>query len=166
MRFGFQIGLLWIDWGDTFLVIWINLLIGALFWLIQAHPLFILLVMSCEVQMVWIGWLRMYHLGNLSRLKKKIKVILCWFQWNPSHRYDYFTSYYDASGSISGFGTKNFLFYTLNLTMWHSGLRPIFILFPLNTKPYLKSPPSTIISRWLKKWSVIKQFSARWPRDL
>lgn len=52
LRFGVQIGLLWIDWGDTFLVIWINLLIGALFWLIQAHPLFILLVMSCEVQMV------------------------------------------------------------------------------------------------------------------
>ena len=71
LRFGVQIGLLWIDWGDTFLVIWINFLIGALFWLIQAHPLFILLVMSCEVQMVWIGWLRMYHLGNLSRLKKK-----------------------------------------------------------------------------------------------
>nr|POE99092.1 pentatricopeptide repeat-containing protein, mitochondrial [Quercus suber] len=49
--------------------------------------------------------------------------------------------------SITGFGTKNFLFYTLDLTMWHSGLRPIFILFPLNTKPYLKSLPSTRISR-------------------
>ena len=35
------------------MVIWVNLLFGALFWLIQAHPLLILLfVMSCEVHMI------------------------------------------------------------------------------------------------------------------
>ena len=48
-----SIGSLWIDWGNTLLISWINLFFGALFWFTQAHSLFTLFnVMSCEVQMI------------------------------------------------------------------------------------------------------------------
>ena len=35
-----SIGSLWIDWGDTLLISWINLFFGALFWFTQACTFF------------------------------------------------------------------------------------------------------------------------------
>ena len=116
---------LFVDWlGDTLLVNWINLLFGALFWLLQAHPLFILLnVISCEVQIILIGWLSIYHPGKLP-YKRKIKSIIGWFQWHPSRTYDYFTRYYETCDSISEFNTYNFLFYILWISPDSFWLKP------------------------------------------